>query len=41
MGFFDKFFDALNVHNYDQGRHDRKPFLDSYVSAKDSRLKVH
>lgn len=38
---FDKFFDALNVHNYDHGHHARKEFQDPYVSAKDKRLKVN
>ncbi len=37
---FDKFFDCLNVSNYTQGKHARKPFQDPYGSAKDFRLKV-
>ena len=36
----DKFFDCVNVHNYTQGYHRRKPFLDPYRSSKDRRLKV-
>ena len=37
---FDKFFDALNVCNFDSGKHERKPFQDPYRSANDFRLKV-
>ena len=37
---FDKFFDSLNVYNFDSGKHDRKPFKDPYRSASDFRLKV-
>ena len=37
----DKFFDALNVHNYAHGLHSRKQFQMPYISAKDKRLKVH
>ena len=37
---FDKFFDALNVSNFDGGKHERKPFKDPYRSASDFRLKV-
>lgn len=36
----DKFFDALNVHNYTHGLHARKQFQMPYVSEKDPRLKV-
>ena len=36
----DKFFDCMNVHNYTQGYHHRKPFQDPYRSSKDVRLKV-
>ena len=37
---FDKFFDALNVCNFDSGKHERKPFKDPYRSDSDFRLKV-
>ena len=37
---FDKFFDALNVCNFDSGKHERKPFKDPYRSGSDFRLKV-
>ncbi len=37
---FDKFFDALNVCNFDSGKHERKQFKDPYRSASDFRLKV-
>ena len=37
---FDKFFDALNVCNYEHGVHARKEFQTPYVSSKDKRLKV-
>lgn len=36
----DKFFDALNVHNYTHGLHSRKQFQMPYISEKDKRLKV-
>ncbi len=36
----DKFFDALNVHNYTHGLHARKQFQMPYISVKDKRLKV-
>ena len=36
----DKFFDALNVHNYEHGIHSRKDFQAPYLSGKDKRLKV-
>ena len=35
---FDKFFDCLNVTNYDSGRKERKPFEEPYRSD-DFRLK--
>lgn len=38
--YFDKFFDAVNVSNFDSGKHQRKPFRDPYRSASDFRLKV-
>ena len=37
---FDKFFDAVNVCNFDSGKHERKPFKDPYRSPTDFRLKV-
>ena len=40
VDIFDKFFDALNVSNFDSGKHERKPFKDPYRSASDFRLKV-
>ena len=40
MGFFDKFFDCLNVSNYVNGKHERKVFQDPYRSGSDFRLKV-
>ena len=36
---FDKFFDCLNVTNYDSGRKERKPFKEPYISPDDFRLK--
>ena len=39
--FMDKFFDALNVHNYTHGVHARKPFQMPYTSPNDKRLKVN
>ena len=32
--------DMLNVSNFTDGKHKRKPFCDPYHSAKDHRLKV-
>lgn len=40
VGMVDRFFDALNVHNYTHGIHARKQFQMPYISVKDSRLKV-
>jgi len=37
---FDKFFDALNVSNFDTAKHQRKTFKNPYRSANDFRLKV-
>ena len=37
----DKFFDALNVHNYTHGVHSRKRFQMPYTSGEDMRLKVY
>lgn len=41
VGMVDKFFDALNVHNYTHGVHSRKRFQMPYTSSEDMRLKVH
>ena len=38
---FDKFFDCLNVSNYTDGKHHRKPFQSPYRSSDDFRIKVH
>ena len=38
---FDKFFDCLNVRNYDSGKLQRKCFRDPYRSATDFRLEVY
>ena len=40
VALFDKFFDALNVCNFTNGIHRRKPFQLLYRSASDYRLKV-
>ena len=40
VNMFDKFFDCMNVSNFDAGKRQRKPFKQSYRSAKDFRLKV-
>lgn len=37
---FDKFFNALNVSNFTNGKHHRKPFKDPYRSGDDFRLAV-
>ena len=37
---FDKFFDLLNVSNFTNGTHDRKPFKHPYRHADDFRLAV-
>ena len=37
---FDKFFDALNVGDFNSGWHKRKPFQTPYYSEKDFRLAV-
>lgn len=36
----DKFFDALNVSNFHNGRRHRKPFCHPYRNGDDERLKV-
>ena len=36
----DKFFDAMNVHNYIHGIHARKPFQMPNRTTEDMRLKV-
>ena len=40
IDMLDKFFDALNVHNYEHGIHSRKKFQMPYTSSSDFRLKV-
>lgn len=37
---FDRFFDCLNVSNFDDGKHQRKPFREPFRTADDFRLKV-
>ena len=37
---FDKFFDAVNVSNFNSGKHSRKCFKDPYRSGTDFRLKA-
>ena len=37
---FDKYFDILNVSNFDNGRRKRKRFQEPYHDASDIRLKV-
>ena len=41
VGMVDKFFDALNVHNYTHGVHSRKRFKMTYTSGEDMRLKLY
>ena len=36
----DKFFDCLNVRNFTEGKHTRKPYKQPYRKADDERLKV-
>jgi hypothetical protein len=36
---FDKFFDCLNVDNFNSGHTKRKPFLEPYRAADDFRIK--
>ena len=40
VGMADKFFDALNVHNYTHGVHQLKLFQAPYTSSEDMRLEV-
>jgi len=40
VDIFDKFFDAVNVSNFDSGKKERKPFKNPYRCAYDFRLKV-
>lgn len=40
VSLFDKFFDALNVGDFQSGRCQRKPFRVPYVSEDDIRLSV-
>ncbi len=37
---FDKFFDAMKVSNFTNGKHSQKPFQDPYRSESDFRLAV-
>ena len=37
---FDKFFDSLNVCNFDSGKRERRPFKNPFRCALDFRLKV-
>ena len=41
VDMFDKFFDCVNVSNFNAGKQQRKPFKQPYRSAKDFQLKVH
>ena len=38
---FNKFFDCLNVKNYDEGKLSRNPFKHPYRSSEDFRLEVN
>ena len=38
--YMDKFFDALNVSNFTEGKKKRKPFQNPYRSDTDFRLTV-
>ena len=40
VGMVDKFFDALNVHNYTHGVHSRKRFQMPYTTGRDMCLRV-
>ena len=40
VSMVNKFFDCLNVNNYDSGRKERKVFKQPYRSGTDFRLKV-
>ncbi len=40
VDIFDKFFDAVNVANFDSAKRERKPFKNPYRCALDFRLKV-
>ena len=41
VDMFDKLFDTLNVRNFTNGKHHRKPFQNPYRTGDDFRLKVH
>lgn len=41
VSMFDKFFDCVNVGNFDDGKFKRKVFQQPYRSHDDFRLKVH
>ena len=40
ISMVDKFFDCLNVNNFNSGKQKRKPFQGPYRSPQDFRLKV-
>ena len=40
VDMMDKFFDSMNVTNFEAGRKQRKPFQEPYRSGTDFRLKV-
>ena len=40
VSMFDKFFDMINVSNFTNGTHYRKPFKHPYRSSDDTRLYV-
>ena len=37
---FDRFFDCLNVNDYESGKHSQNSFKDPYRSSKDFRLNI-
>ena len=37
----DRFFDCVNVNNFNAGKKKRKPFQCPYTKRDDERLKVH
>ena len=39
--YFDKFFDCLNVGDFNSGKHSRNPFKSPYHAGSDFRLKVY
>ena len=40
VNYFDKFLDCVNVSSLSAGKHQQKPFKQSYYSKDDFRLKV-